>query len=58
MKIRLCDKCNAGIDGSFIKCCQSSMENKQQKLEHVGDLCMTCWKDMVVRGSSLKDETK
>ena len=43
MKIRLCDKCKKEIKGKFIKCCESYMENKQQKLNHIGDLCLICW---------------
>lgn len=45
MKIRLCDGCGQEIKAKekFIKCSESYMENKYQKLNHIGDLCLKCW---------------
>ena len=50
MKIRLCDKCKQEIKGEYVKCCKSKMVTKEsgpgdpiQKLDHVGDLCLSCW---------------
>lgn len=43
MKVRLCDKCKKNIEGKFIKCCESEMINKEQRLIHIGDLCLDCW---------------
>lgn len=45
MKIRLCDGCQQEIKAKekFIKCCESYIEDKYQKLNHVGDLCLKCW---------------
>lgn len=43
MKIRLCDSCKSKIEGRFVKCCESYMIDKQQKLNHIGDLCLSCW---------------
>ena len=43
MKVRLCDKCGKEIKGEFIKCCKSQIVNKNQKLVHIGDLCMDCY---------------
>jgi hypothetical protein len=47
MKIRLCDRCNKKIEGIFIKCCYSSMKDKQQTLKHIGDLCSKCWAEVI-----------
>ena len=46
MKKRMCDYCGKTIEGRYIKCCESYMENKIQKLVHVGDLCPHCWKNI------------
>ena len=48
MKLRLCDACKGKIEGKFIKCCESYMEEvnkgyKVQRLNHIGDLCLECW---------------
>lgn len=43
MKIRLCDKCGHKIEGKFIKCCESKIENQKLILNHIGDLCPNCW---------------
>lgn len=45
MRKRFCDACDDMIGGNvFVKCCRSDYHTQGgQKLEHVGDLCMTCW---------------
>jgi len=52
MKIRLCDKCKQKIEGKYIKCCESKMENKKLILTHLGDLCLTCWEKLNYKGIS------
>ncbi len=46
MKGRFCDKCHTRIIKEFVKCCISRMEKQTQRLEHCGDLCMDCWKEI------------
>ena len=53
MKIRLCDSCNKTIKGKYVKCCESFIENKQQRLNHIGDICLNCWSKLF-----LKDKIK
>lgn len=42
---RVCERCDVVIERGkpYIKVCLSSMENKNQKLKHIGDLCQRCW---------------
>jgi len=49
MKLRLCDGCGQEIKAKekFIKCCESYIENKYQRLNHVGDLCLSCFKQVI-----------
>ena len=53
MKIRLCDGCGQEIKSKekFIKCSESYMENTYQKLNHVGDLCLSCWNKVEKKGA-------
>jgi len=61
MKIRTCDKCRMKIEDktSYYKVCFSKYKeskkilgsgheivNKIQSLNHVGDLCLTCWEQL------------
>lgn len=46
MKQRLCDSCGKAIDGKYIKCCESLIEDGKYKLNHVGDLCLNCWNNV------------
>ena len=56
MKIRLCDGCGQEIKSKekFIKCCESYMENKYQKLNHIGDLCLPCFKKVIEKKNDKK----
>ena len=53
MKLRLCDGCGLEIKAKekFIKCCESYIEDKYQKLNHIGDLCIPCWNKIEKKGA-------
>lgn len=50
MKNRNCDKCKAKITGEYIKCSKAQMVNGTQKLLHEGDLCLNCWRQIIIDG--------
>ena len=62
MKFRQCDVCKKKIENDFIKCCKSTMEKRGtksyliQKLVHVGDICLDCYKKF--KSASCKEKTK
>jgi hypothetical protein len=45
MKKRYCDQkdCKRQIEGAFYKVCRSTFDGKKLKLEHVADLCESCF---------------
>lgn len=48
MKERRCDKCDKLIMAGrkYLKVSESSMKKNVQKLNHISDLCFTCWEDI------------
>ena len=48
MKERQCDKCHKTIPKGtkYIKVCESQTDNQVQRLNHIGDLCLPCWKEI------------